>query len=395
MSGIKKKLLILNGSHSEIPLISAGKKYRFHVITTGNLPNLIGHSYSDEYHQADFSNLKKILQLAKKLKIDAICSCANDFGAITASYVSDKLSLPGHDTYDTSLILHHKNKFKAFAAKHDIPTPFAKGYGNYDEALLSINEFTFPLIIKPVDMTGGKGVSKVEEKSDCKKAIQSAFQQSRQKRIVIEEFMDGTQHSLSTFIHNKKVVFYFSDNEYSYLNPYLVSTSAAPSTNITTVSKPLIEASEKIAERLSLVDGVFHIQYLYKNGKAKIIEITRRCSGDFYPYPVNKAMGVNWEDWILKAETGIKCSDFPKVKQKGFCGRHCIMSAKNGIVKNINIDEAIKDNIYQKMVWWKNGDVIDNYLVQKLGVLFLEYKNMEEMLEKTVNINELIKVESA
>ena len=86
----KKKLLILNGSHSEIPLIKSAKSLGFYVITTGNYPKLIGHQYSDEYWFADYSDKGAVLDIAKKLNVDAVCSCANDFGIITASYVSKR-----------------------------------------------------------------------------------------------------------------------------------------------------------------------------------------------------------------------------------------------------------------------------------------------------------------
>ena len=108
----KKKLLILNGSHSDIPLIQAGHKLGFHVITAGNDPDLIGHSYSDEYCCVDFSDKQKVLELSLKLNIDAICSCANDFGIITASYVAEKLNIPGHDPFETTYKLHHKDTFR-------------------------------------------------------------------------------------------------------------------------------------------------------------------------------------------------------------------------------------------------------------------------------------------
>lgn len=388
----KKRLLILNGSHSEIPLIKAAKKLGFYVITTGNAPQLIGHSYADEYRYADFSNLNEILNLSKNLKIDAICSCANDFGIITASYISEKLSLPGHDSHESTLILHHKDHFKDLALKNDIPTPFAIVFTNYKEAIDAIPRFNYPLVVKPVDHSGSKGVTKVISDKDYENAIKIAFQVSSRKRIVVEEFIDGSQHSFSTFIHKGKVKFYFSDNELSYLNPYLVSTSAAPSTNVNNVSGILIKASEKIAKLLSLGDGIFHIQYLYKSGKTMIIEITRRCSGDLYPYPVNKSTGMDWAEWIVKAETGMDCSDFPEIKQTGFCGRHCIMSSKNGVVKDVVIDTYIRKNIYDNLMWWKKDDVVENYMVHKLGVILLEYQSMDEMIEKTAQLNELIKV---
>lgn len=388
----KKKLLILNGSHSDIPLIKSAKSLGFYVITTGNNPKLIGHSYSDERCYADFSRPEAILEIARKLKIDAVCSCSNDFGIITASYISEKLNLPGHDSYETTMILHHKDLFKKYSIENDVPTPYAESFDNIDDALSSIDKRRLPLIIKPIDLTGGKGVSVVRSLEKCVDAIKLSFSLSHLKRIVIEDFIEGTQHSFSSFIVKGKVAFYFSDNEYSYLNPYLVSTSAAPAINVDEVADGLVQTIEKMAKSLSLKDGIFHIQYLYTNKKAYILEITRRCSGDLYPYPVNYATGLDWASWIVKAETGMDCSGFPKATQKGYCGRHCIMSPRNGIIKNIVIDKQIEGNIYDRLIWSGKGDRINNYMADKTGIVMLKYDSMDEMLDKTERITRLIHI---
>jgi biotin carboxylase len=388
-----KKILILNGSHSEIPLILAAKELGFYVITTGIFPDLIGHTYADEYHKADFSDINAILNLAVVLKIDAICACANDFGAITAAFVAEKMGIAGHDKYQTALTLHHKDKFRYFSIKNEIRTPYAEFFDNKKHAMESSKKYKFPLMVKPVDMTGGKGITKVQSADEIDVAVHYAFETSRVKRIVIEEFIEGTYHSLTSFIINQKVAFSFSDNEYSYLNPFLVSTSAAPANGIEDVKQSLISQIEFFASILSLVDGVFHIQYINSNDGAYIIEITRRCSGDFYPYPVNYACNINWAKWIVKAETGQDCSDFPRAEQKGFFGRHCIMASKNGIVKNVFIDNEIKGNIVDEFMMWKKGDHINNYLSQKLGVIFLRFNSKEEMYNKIEMISKLVSVE--
>ncbi len=390
----KKKLLIAGGSHSDIPLIEAGKKLGFYVVTTGNRPNDLGHKYSDEYQNVDFSNLADMLSLSKRLKIDAICSCCNDFSALTSAYVAEKLGLPGHDSYETMLILHHKDLYRKFALDNKIPTPYAESFDNIKHALEAINKFSLPLIIKPIDLTGGKGVSKIIDRKDFKPAIEKAFAISRAKRIVIEEFINGTQHSFSSFIRNGKVVFHFSDNEYSYINPYLVSTSSTPALSPDIVDKKLITISEKIASLLSLKTGIFHVQYLQQGEKITIIEITRRCPGDLYTKPVYYSTGIDYAFWIVKAEAGMDCSGLPQVQSKGFFGRHCIMSAKEGKVKDIIIDSNIKNNIIDQLMWWKPGDNIDNYLTSKFGIVFLKYDSKDEMINKTQRLNELIRVET-
>lgn len=389
----KKKLLILNGSHSEIPLIKAGKGLGFHVITTGNEPLLIGHQYSDEYYKADYSDKDAILQLSQNLGIDSICSCANDFAAITASFVAEKMGLSGHDSYETALLLHHKDSFKEFSFKNAIPTPYAECFNDINSALEATDKITYPLIIKPIDLTGGKGIAKVHNKNEYRASIENAFRLSREKRVVVEEFFVGTQHSLSSFLINQKVVFYFSDNEYSYKNPYYVSFSAAPAVDIDRYAGKLVAAVETIAKQLNLTDGVFHIQYLANGIEAKIIDITRRCSGDLYPYPVNYSTGIDWAYWIVRSEAGLDCINFPKIKQAGYCGRYCIMSKQNGTVKEVIISDAVKKFIYDDIFWWHPGDVIDNYLVQKVGMVFLKFDSMDEMLNITERLPELITIE--
>lgn len=388
-----KKLLVLNGSHSDIPLILAGKKLGYYVITSGNRPDLIGHKYADEYVQGDFSQPEEMLDIFKDKGLDAICSCCNDFGIITSAYLAEMLQLPGHDTYENSLLLHHKDQFKAFSAKYHIHTPLAKAYDDVATALSNVGALTFPVIVKPIDLTGGKGVSKVEDEQTYKVAVLGALNRSPSHRIVVEPFIDGTQHSFSTFLVGGKVRAYYSDNEYSYLNPYLVSTSGGPATHVGDAKDILIADAEKIANLLALRDGVFHYQYIMHGETPYILEITRRCSGDLYNIPVEKSTGIPWAEWIVRAECGMPCDDFPFNKsQKSFGGRHCIMGHKNGIVKDVRISPVIQSNIYRSFLWWKPGMEIRDYLTEKLGILFMEYDSEEDMLEKIQHIADYIQV---
>lgn len=388
-----KKLLVLNGSHSDIPLIQAGKKLGYYVITSGNRPDLIGHRYADQYICGDFSKPGEMYEIFKGEGLDAVCSCANDFGIITAAYLSEKLGLPGHDSYETTLTLHHKDRFKRFSREHHICTPLAQYYDDLNSALKDGKSQTYPVIVKPIDLTGGKGVEAVRDESRYEPAVRKAMQMSPSGRIVVEPFIEGTQHSFSTFLVQGKVAAYFSDNEYSYLNPYLVSTSAGPATDVGLVKEILIHEAEKIAALLKLKDGVFHYQYLLSEGKPHIIEITRRCSGDMYPTPVEHALGIPWAEWIVRAECGMGCEGFPKqYRKQSLGGRHCIMGEKNGVVKDVYISPELRGNIYDEFLWWKPGMKIANYMADKLGILFLEYENDDEMKEKSEHITDYVKV---
>ncbi len=389
-----KKMLILNGSHSEVTLIIEAKKLGYYVITTGNNPKLIGHGYADEYIKEDYSDKDAILKIAREKNIDAICSCANDFGCITAAYVAEKMGLDGHDSYEVARLLHQKDGFKRFARNCNLQTPISDIYDNLEQALAMKDSYPYPMIVKPVDLTGGKGVKKVCNESEYVEAIKNALGMSRKGVVVVEKYIEGTYHSFSTFLIDKKVIAYYSDNEYSYINPYFVCTSGGPATKADMVEDILIEQAEIVADRLNLVNGVFHMQYVMdENYVPYIIDITRRCSGDVYPEPVEHATGIPWSKWIVMSEAGFDSEVFvERGHQKKFCGRHCIMARQNGEVDEVIISDELQVNIYDKMMWYQKGDKIENYLVDKLGILFLEYSSEEEMIEKIKNIDKLIKV---
>lgn len=390
---MKKKLLIAGGGYADIPLILAAKQLGFSVITTGNRPDELGHQYSDEYVQEDFSDPEAVLSLSRKLEIDAICACCNDFSAISASYVAEKMGLPGHDPFAITKLLHHKDSYRKFAIDNKILSPYAKGFDSIESALNEIKNFTFPVIVKPVDLTGGKGITKITDFNEAAEAINKAFSISREKKIVIEEFVVGTRHGFSTFLRNGKVVFFFSDNEHYYKNQYMVSGASTPSIANANIEQILCSESEKIASLLSLKDGVFHIQYILRENEPVIIEICRRSPGDLYIKFVEIATGVDYPSWIVKASTGSNISQLEQVRPKGFYTRHCVMADKAGTVNNIIFDKAIKNNVIDKFMWWTKGDIVEDIMTSKFGIVFLQFKSMDEMLDITENLPYLINVE--
>lgn len=386
----KKKLLIAGGGHADIPLIKAAQRLGYHVVTTGNLPDELGHKESDEYHPADYSDPEAMLELARDIGIDAISSCCNDFSAISSAYVAEKLGLPGHDSYETSQLLHHKDSYRKFALENDIPTPKAKGFTDVDSALASIDDFQYPLIVKPVDLTGGKGISRVQDQVEVRSALKNAFSISKQGRVVVEEFIEGSQHGFSAFINDGKVVFYFTDNEHYYLNQYMVSAASTPSTVPESAIQELIIQSEKVSKLLSLKTGIFHVQFILRDDEPVIIEICRRAPGDLYVKLVEHATGIDYPSWIVKAFCGIDCSGLSQGEVDGYYLRHCVMASKSGILDKVDIDPSVEKNIIDSMMWWQQGDEIDNYLTAKFGIVFLKFDSLDELLLRSDEMPQLI-----
>jgi len=388
-----KKLLIAGGGYADIPLIRAAQKLGYYVITTGNRPQDLGHLHSDEYRPADFSDKNAMLDLATTLKVDAICPCCNDFSAISSAYVAEKLHLPGHDAYATSVLIHHKDKYRKFALENNIPTPQALGFCDLNSALGSEPEFRLPVIVKPVDLTGGKGIRKVHNHEEFTQAVRDAFAISRSQRIVIEEFVEGTRHGFSAFIRDGKVVFHFADDEYYYKNPYLVSAASSPSSAPVEAIEELIIQSEKIVSLLVLKTGIFHVQFILRDGQPIIIEICRRPPGDLYIKLVEFATGVDYPDWIIRGFCGETCHELSQHDVEGYFLRHCVMAAKPGVIRNIDFDPGIESKIIDRTMFLEPGEDVDDSLVTKLGIVFLEFESHDELVNQSRQMQELIRVD--
>lgn len=388
-----KKLLIAGGSHGDIPLITTAQKMGYHVTTSGNRPDDLGHNYSDAYVPADYSDVNAICEIARRLNIDAICPSCNDFSMISSAYTAHALKLPGgYDDENAIHVIHDKDRFRQFALNNNIPSPKAKGFHSIHEALNAIKKWRFPLISKPIDLSGGKGITKIKRIEDAKSALQFAFSSTRANRIVVEEFIEGSRHGFSAIIRGKKVVFHFSDNEYYFKNQYLVSGASSPSTVADNVKLDLCRQSETIADILNLKDGIFHVQFIMRDDQPVIIEVTRRPPGDLYVTLVKHATGINYPAILVNAYTGEDISGLNHREPDNFCLRHCIMSKANGIIKDVVYDSRIEDKIFDRLIWGNIGDEIHDFMTYKYGIVFIKFNSMAEMLALSDNMQELIRL---
>lgn len=379
MAKNKPRMLIAGGGYADIPLIHAAQSLGYHVITSGNRESDLGHRESDQYCPGDFSDPAAMLRIAKEQEINAICACCNDFSALSAAYVAEQMGLPGHDPFETALIIHHKDRYRAFAESNGIPTPKAYGYSDFDSALGALDKLELPVIIKPVDLTGGKGITRVNSPEEFKPAIERAFAISKRKRIVVEEFIMGTRHGFSAFIRHGKVAFHFTDNEHYHLSPYLVSAASTPTLAPKRAIDDLIRQTERICELLTLKDGIFHVQFILREERPYIIEICRRAPGDLYIELVRHATGAPYAEWIVGACCGRLISEVRQMSVQRCMTRHCLMADTVGTFAGFDFDADVEHRIVDRLIWAKAGDQVHDAMIHKFGIVFVEHENPQKM----------------
>ena len=389
-----KKILVLNGSFSEQTIIETAKKLGFYVVTTGNQPDLVGHKSADEYIPADYSNGEAVLEIVKNNGIEGVVSCANDFGSITASYVAEKMGWTSHDSYQTALTLHHKDKFKAFLEKEGIRCAHSESFTDIEAAKNYAKTCEYPIIAKANDLTGGKGILRANNYEEAVFAIDNAFNRSRSKHIVIEPYLIGIQQSFDSFLINGKVVSYVSNNTFQPINPYLIQSETLPAEGVDKIKDEMIGIAEHIAKALDLKDGILGLQHILVDGKPYIMETMKRCFGNQFLTLATMITGFPWEEAYVRAALGMDMSaiktEEPKVR---FCGHHGIMATKNGIVKSCVIPPEIEKHIFKRIDMLKPGDRLNDYMNERIAYIYYTYDSEEEMNAAVAKYNDMIKTE--
>ena len=186
-----KKILLLGGSAQQIIAIETAQRLGYMTILCDFLPDNPGQYYADKFYRVSTTDKAAILQVAEKEKVDGILAYASDPAAPTAAYVADRLGLPGNP-YDSVEILCNKDRFREFLRENGFCTPKARGYLRISDAVsdLAAGVFSYPVIVKPVDSSGSKGVGKISALTEAEEKIGIAMSYSRGKRIIVEEYVE-------------------------------------------------------------------------------------------------------------------------------------------------------------------------------------------------------------
>jgi biotin carboxylase len=389
-----KKILILNGSFCEEPVIKKAKEMGYYVVTTGNAPELSGHKSADVYIPCDYSDKEAVLELVKANNIEGIVSCANDFGVLTAAYVAEQMGWKGHDTYKNALLLHHKDLFKQYCSENNIPSVLSSVFTDEQTLLQYVKTCHYPIIVKANDLTGGKGIQRANTYEEAVCAARYAFEMSRDKRVLVEPFIEGTQHAIDAFIVGGEIVCTTGCNCYSVVNPYLIQTETYPSDYLEQDREEICDIIRNMVHKLGLVDGVFTVQYMRKEGKIYVIEVMRRLTGNLSFTLYEKITGFPWYEGYIRAELGLDCVNlFAKETPVKYCGHHGIFARQNGILKSYTIPDDVKTHMYEFVELIKPGETIHNYKLERIASIFYTYQNKAEMDEAASEFCDRIVVE--
>lgn len=396
----QKKLMLLGGIRYLLPVIKAAHEQGYYVITADYIPDNIAHQYSDEYVNVSIIDKEAVLKVAREKEIDGIMSFGVDPGVVSASYVQERMGLPSFGPHESVVILQNKDKFRSFLKENGFNVPWAKGFDNIEDALKESYWYSWPLIVKPTDSAGSKGVTRVDNINELQSALEYAFKYSISGHVIVEEFIEkqGCSSDTDSYAQDgvlKFVSFSAQRFDTDATNPYTPAAYSWPSTFTKEEEAYLTSEIQRLITLLKLKTAVFNIEVrVGTNGKPYIMELTPRGGGNRLCEMLRYATGVDMITAITRAIVG----DEPQlIEQKPYNGHwaEIILHAdKDGEFVGLQIDPSLPAEVIEEDLWVKSGDFVHGFEAANdaIGTLVLRFESAEELEKAITNQGEWLKV---
>jgi biotin carboxylase len=358
---INKTILILGAGFGQIPAIIKSKELGLTTICLDKNPNAVGSKLADYFYPIDIVDNKAVLELAIKHKINGIMTMQSDIPVPTVGFINDELKLNGI-SLKTANICSFKNLTRIELQKKNAAQPLFKVINSKEIAKEIAPEISFPLILKSSDSSGSRGVVKVNNLNEINDAFDEAWKYSRNKEILIEEYIDGIEFGAQTFSVNGKCEQVLLHNDTMSPKPYMIPIGHSfPFSMLDEKSSRIaIEDIKNAVEAIGIENGPANIDLILdkRTNRVKVIEIGARIGATCLPELVHYHTGIDWVKQTILNSVGEEVD--LKVKENNSVAAIIIESPKDGIFKTFEIKDKNKfNNILEFEITAKEGDNIN------------------------------------
>jgi len=325
---------------------------------------------SSNYWPINYADIQSLQTLVEREKFEFVVPGCNDRSYESCTLLNSNV-VKGIDPHEICQTLNNKGRFKRWAQHAGFPV-----------AQLQVPSQTglrWPLIVKPVDAFSGKGVTilKSPDEEGLDSAIALAKEASPSKDFLIEDFVEGQLFSHSAFLQDHHVKHDFVVREDGTVNPFVVDTSCVEWSFPETLQSRIRDCIETISSQLGLVDGLIHTQFILKDEKFWLIELTRRCPGDLYSQLIELSSGYSYAKNYASSFLGGQFIKTTSTKFQQRIMRHTIT------VNNACTFDYLH---FRKPVWVERwvalslaGEMLKPSPLSRVGILFCKAKDEEEL----------------
>jgi biotin carboxylase len=352
--------MILGAGPNQLPGIKKAANLGYKVITVDNIPDSIGHKYSQQYVNCSTVDKEGVLKAAVDIGIDGIVTFASDVAIQTLGYVAEQLGLigPGHSIAE---IMANKAKFRLFQKEHRLNHPKFVFANRFDDVESQIAQFTSSLIFKPVDASGSRGVSMLN-KSDpesCALAFEYAKGYSRSKTVCLEQYVEGIDVSGDGFLSDGRLTFAVITKKYK--RGFVVTGHRIPTDISADDQCRVIAEVAKTCTAIGYMNGPLDFDVRIDNDHVTVLEMSPRLGGNGIPIIIERGTGVDLFSAAIQQSLGLNVKLSEKVNINRSCGALILGSNTEGILKHVAADREMMDavpEIFEYHLSYKVGDEV-------------------------------------
>ena len=358
----QKRLLVLAAGILQVPVIKKAKEMGIYVIAADGDPNAVGLKYADKVIVVNITSEGEVLKVAREEHIDGVIHPCSEVSMNVMGRLNDELGLSGINR-EQAIRATNKHLMREAFEKGNAPSPKSFLTENVDDAWMYLqNDFSTDGILKPSRNSGSRGIAKVSrdmEKADFVKAYEIALNESRDKSVLIEQFIEGPEFSIEIIVWNGKVnVLTVTDKKTTGAPHFVELGHNQPSCFSATEVETLKAAAVAGVKALGVNNCTCHAEAKLMEGKAYLMEIGARLGGDFISTELTHlSTGIDMVAAAINVALGVEPDLKPKEEPKGVCIRY--FCPNPGKLVSISNTEILKDpRVYLWEIYHKVGDVI-------------------------------------
>lgn len=312
-----KKLAIIGASYLQLPLVEKAKEMGIETHCFAWPEAAVCKEIADYFYPISILEKEEILKKCLEINIDGITTIATDMAVPTICYVAEKMNLISN-SYISSLASTNKWDMRTAFKKANCSIPkFIEAEDNN----INIQGFKFPLIVKPVDRSGSRGVTKVMFANELPDAINYAINESFCKKAIVEEYIEGDEVSVESISWEGKHTILTITDKITTGAPHFVELAHhQPSSLSKEIQDKIRTETIKCLNALGVNFGAGHSEFkITSNGEVYIIEVGARMGGDFIgSHLVELSTGYDFLEGVINIALGK--NEAPILKNNNFSG---------------------------------------------------------------------------
>ena len=357
-----KKLMIMGAGTYQVPLIKTAKKMGIYTIAVSIPGNYPGFAYADEVLHINTVDSEAVLQAAMERKIDGICTAGTDVAVMTIGRVNDAMGLSGI-SYEAAKLACDKVLMKQCYEQNCVRTArYRQVYFNED-VNEKIEDLNYPLIVKIVDSSGSRGITRVDRPSQLQAAIRNAQSFTRKDYYIVEEFIVGREFGAQAFVMDGKVQFILPHGDYIFHGSTGVPAGHfAPYTLTGEQLEDCCRTTEKALRAMKLDNCACNCDFIMRDGKTYVLEIGGRSGATCLAELVSIYYGYDYYRKIIEVALGHK-PDFPTDQNVPNASKLLMSDTDGEIIALANRNPKNDPNLYEVVFDYTVGDQVKKFHV--------------------------------